>query len=60
MLFKRDLILRIRLDFLGGLPFVDGLPCSYVYCSRGFSEVFGRTELQLQEIIVPGILVLSF
>ena len=46
----RELILRICLDFIGGLPIAAGLPRSFFPCSQGFHKVLGLTDLKLQEM----------
>ena len=47
-LFPRSLILRISLNFIGGLPSVVVIPRPFVTYSWGFSEVLWYTALRLQ------------
>ena len=63
--FPRNLILRIRLNFLGSLPIISGFPCYVVLCSQGFSEVFGWNYLRLkatrQEVLsLPSGVIVSW
>ena len=63
--FLRDLILRIRINFLGGLPIISGLPRSFVPCYQLFSKYLGWTARLLQEMYLevfslPSVVIISW